>query len=280
MKDKFSAIWVSHSSIGDYLKCPRAYYLNNLYRDPKTNHKITLMQPALGLGQVVHQVIEELSQLPAEERFHNSLLELFEKKWTSISGKKGGFYSPLEEQKFKSRGMAMIKRLTHNPGPLARKAIKIRKDLPYFWLSAEDNIILCGKIDWLEYMPESDGVHIIDFKTGKFDEDPDSLQLPIYYLLVKNVQERPILKMSYWYLNHDPQPVTVPLPNIETAQAQILEIAKKIKLARTLEHFNCTQKTGCFACRPLETIVSRGAEFVGVGEYNKDIYVLPASNPL
>src|SRR3990167_11317573 len=66
IKDKFSAVWISHSSIGDYLKCPRAYYLKNVYRDPKTNHKITLMQPSLALGQIVHEVIESLSRLQVD----------------------------------------------------------------------------------------------------------------------------------------------------------------------------------------------------------------------
>jgi len=45
-------------------------------------------------------------------------------------------------------------------------------------------------VDWLEYKEETDSVRIIDFKTGKFDEDPDSLQLPIYYLLATHTQTK------------------------------------------------------------------------------------------
>ena len=78
MKDKYSAVWVSHSSISDYLKCPRAYYLKNVYRDPKTNRKISVMEPPLALGQAVHEAIESLSALPVEERFTTPLLERFE----------------------------------------------------------------------------------------------------------------------------------------------------------------------------------------------------------
>ena len=72
-KDKYTAVWVSHSSMSDYLKCPRLYFLRNVYRDPKTNHKVALMQPPLALGQVVHDTIESLSRLPAEARFTNHL---------------------------------------------------------------------------------------------------------------------------------------------------------------------------------------------------------------
>jgi len=31
-KDKFAAIWISHSSISDFLKCPRSYFLKNIYK--------------------------------------------------------------------------------------------------------------------------------------------------------------------------------------------------------------------------------------------------------
>src|SRR3989338_4517432 len=117
MKDKYTAVWVSHSSITDFLKCPRAYFLHNIY---------------------------------------------------------------------KKRGEEMLSYLGQNPGPLKNLAVKIKMDLPYYYLSEQDNIILCGKIDWLEYLPESDSVHIIDFKTGRGEEDKDSLQLPIYHLLVTN----------------------------------------------------------------------------------------------
>ncbi len=273
MKDKYSAVWVSHSSIGDYLKCPRAYYLKNMYRDPKTNHKIMLMEPPLALGQVVHEVIDSLSALPAEERFVQSLLARYEETWKKVCGKLGGFRSDEEEQKFKERGASMINRLIAHPGPLKNKAIKIRQELPYFWLSEDDNIILCGKIDWLEYIVDTDSVRIIDFKTGKFDEDEDSLQLPIYVLLVAHCQTKAIAGASYWYLDRDDEPMEVTLPSGEEAQKRVLELAKKIALARKLERFICHQKDGCRVCRPLENIINGKAQYVGVGGYNQDIYI-------
>jgi len=181
MSDKYTAVWVSHTSISDFLRCPRAYYLKNIYRDPKTNHKIKLMSPSLALGSAVHEVLESLSVLPRQTRFSGSLIAKFDRAWEKITGKKGGFINADTEYKFKQRGQEMLRRVMNNPGPLSGLAVKIQMDLPQFWLSEEDNIMLCGKIDWLEYLPDSDSVHIIDFKTGKTEEDPDSLQLPIYH---------------------------------------------------------------------------------------------------
>ena len=171
----------------------------------------------------------------------------------------------------------MLRRAYNHPGILKKPAVKIKEDLPYFWLSEEDNIILCGKIDWLEYLEETDSVNILDFKTGKFDEDPDSLQLPIYILLAARCQTRKVSKVSYWYLDRDDSPTEVPLVDEAEAMTRILTIAKKIQLARKLEHFKCPNTDGCRVCRPYEAIVSGRATFVGVGGYSQDIYVVSRS---
>lgn len=274
VSDKYSAVWVSHTSICDFLECPRAYFLKHVYKDPITNHKIKLMSPPLALGQAVHEVMEGLSQLPVDERFKEPLIGKFEVIWKKVSGEKGGFIHSETEQKYKSRGVEMLKRVTNNPGPLARQAVKIKMDLPNYWLSEEENIILCGKIDWLEYLPITDAVHIIDFKTGKYDEDGDSLQLPIYLLLVTNCQKRAVEKASYWYIDRNDDLTECFLPDVEEAHKKVLDVARKIKLARTLEKFGCSKGNGCAACKPYEAILRGDAKHVGTDEYNADVYIL------
>ncbi len=274
-KDKFKATWVSHSSIADFLKCPRLYYLRNVYKDPKTGHKMTIVSPSLTLGMIVHEIIESLSILPVEERFDDTVLQKYDTAWEKVSGKKGGFRSKTEEEEFKERGRKMLKKIMDNPGPLSSKAIKIKSEsgLPYYWLSEEDNIILCGKIDWVEYLDETDGVHIIDFKTGKHEEDGESLQLPIYYLLAKNLQKRNVEKVSYWYLDNDTGLKEMELPDLKDSYEKVYEVAKRISLGRKINHLKCP-KEGCFACRGLESILEGKGEKVGVSEYGQDIYIL------
>jgi len=246
-----------------------------VYKDPKTNRKINIVAPALALGQAVHTVLESLSVLPTAERFDTPLSVRLEEVWENVSGEKGGFVSMDQERTYKQRAKEMLARVEQHPGPLAKKAVKIQKDLPYYWISEELNIILCGKIDWLEYLEETNAVHIIDFKTGKTEEESDSFQLPIYYLLTKNSQERPVEKMSYWYLDKDNEPTEVGLPDAEEAEARVLEVAKRIKTARKLEQFACREgEAGCFACRDLEKVVRGDAKFVRVGEYNQDLYMV------
>ncbi len=273
-QDKFSAVWVSNSSMGDFINCPRLYYLRNVYKDPHTRHKVNIINPSLALGQSVHEVLEALSLLPAVDRFNVSLHDAYERSWAKVSGKMGGFNNAEQEAYVKDRGAKMLQRVMDNPGPLSNKAIKIQKELPNYYISEEENIILCGKIDWLEYLPEDDSVHIIDFKTGKNDESAASLQLPIYALIVANCQKRKATRGSYWYLDRDNDPISVKLPSLEEAHAIVLETAKKVKDARMKGEYICP-KGGCFACRPFEAILKKEAEFVGVGGYNQDLYILP-----
>lgn len=275
MSDKYTALWVSHSSISTFLECPRAYYLKNIYKDPKTGHKIKLISPPLALGQAVHEVIEALSGIKTDLRFKEPLLEKFEASWKKVSGEKGGFFDQDTEYEYRKRGEAMIRRVINNPGPLGELAIKINMDLPHYWLSETDNIILCGKIDWLKYYPDSDSVEIIDFKTSRHEEGEESLQLPIYYLLVKNCQNREVTAASYWYLDSSDELTPKKLPDLKEAGEKILIIAKRIKLQKSLDKFDCPHgEAGCRACRPYEAILRGEAEFVGTDNYKADVYIL------
>jgi len=278
LRDKYYATWLSHSSINDFLKCPRLYYLHNKYKDLRTNHKVAIITPPLTLGQVVHSVIESLSEIPTEERFTVSPIEKFQTAWKKVSGAVGGFETAEQENIYRQRGLDMINTIIDSPGPLLNKAIKLKSEnnLSSYWFS--DNIILCGKVDWIEYLPKSDSVHIIDFKTGKYEEEEGSLQLPIYYLLTKNLQKRKIKKASYWYLDNKKGMVEKQLPNEDEAIEKITKIGERISLAVKLNHFKC-QSNGCRHCYPYERILKGDGKWVGISEYNQDIYVLKKPTP-
>jgi len=233
------------------------------------------MTPPLALGQAVHEVIESLAYLPTEERLKISLVKKLGPAWLKITGKKGGFRNYEEETRYRDRAIKMLMSLQENPGPIARPAIKIKTgslNLPNYYLSEEDNIILCGKIDWLEYVPESDSVNIIDFKTGKNEEREDSLQLPIYLLLATNTQSKKIGGASYWYLDREEGIVEKKLPDSKDSYKKVLKIAKEIKVAREKNDFVCP-KGGCNACRPYEKVLREEGELVGTSETRQDIYI-------
>lgn len=240
-----------------------------------------IVSPPLSLGQAVHEVVESLSILPTEQRFHEPLLEKFERAWKKVSGRMGGFQDIETEARYKARGEAMIKRVAAHPGPLKNKSVKIKEELPQFILSEEDNIMLCGKIDWLEYLPETDSVHIIDFKTSRSEEDPESLQLPIYHLLVHYCQKRKVEKASYWYLEMNDELTPKALPDLIQAQEKVLKLAKQVKLARQFERFKCPEgPDGCRYCKPFELVLKGEATLLGVGGLGgkTDLYILESQS--
>ena len=280
MADKYDAVWVSHSSMGDFLKCPRAYYLHNVYKNPDTGRKMTIVNPALSLGSAVHATLEALKTVPVEERLHRDLLVDFEKEWeATASGKKGGFTSVEEEADAKARGHAMIERVLKNPGPLAKKTVRLKEpdnNMPFnFYLSEEDNIILCGLIDWLEYVEADDSIRIIDFKTGKNEENDDSLQLPIYLVLLQALQKRRVSGAAYWYLEKNDVPTDMTLPNVREAKEKVLALARRVKNAREQRAYACSRgPAGCFACQSYEAILRGEAEYLGVAGYGQDAYLV------
>ena len=278
-QDRYSALWVSHSRINDFVICPRGYYIKYLYRNPKTGHKMKLMTPPLALGQIVHDVLDSLKELPVKERFKVSLIGKLHDLWGKIEGKKGGFLDSSIEQQYKTRAEEMILRIMKNPGPLGRLAVRLKMELPYFWLSKEKNIILSGKIDWMEYLPDTDSIHIIDFKTSKNEENDSSLQLPIYYILAKRCQTRHIARMSYWYLGREEGIIDKQLPDEEEILNGLIDKALEIQLATKLGRFKCKQTIGgCHLCKPYELLLKGEGEFVGVNSYKEDIYVLDSAS--
>ena len=88
--DKYTATWLSHSSISDFQHCPRAYYLNNVYKDPRTGHKVSTTSPAMALGSAVHQVLESLSTIPVTDRFKISLHDRLEEVWANLQARWAG----------------------------------------------------------------------------------------------------------------------------------------------------------------------------------------------
>lgn len=283
MPDKYTAVWVSHSSMGDFLKCPRLYYLHNVYKDPSTGRKMSIVTPHMSLGIAVHNVLEGLADYPANERMGRDLRALFEEEWMKVSGIQGGFTSAEQEEEFKMRGKEMINNVIKDPKFLTNKRIKLPKEKmnPNYYLSEEDNIILNGQVDWIEYL-DDDTLHIVDFKTGKYEEKDGSLQLPIYLLLCNALQKRKVSKASYWYLESG-KVTEKELPDAEAAKKAVYEVAKKVKDARERGEFNCPNgKEGCSACKPYEKILlwkkglldDGSVTSTGIGGFNQDMFVV------
>jgi ATP-dependent helicase/DNAse subunit B len=288
-QDKYSTVWLSHSSTSDFKKCPRLYFIRNVWKN-QNGRKVNIVSPAMSLGSAVHGVIEPLALLKTEDRFKQDLLKIYEEVWQKFSGRMGGFLDTETELGYKEKGKKMIENVIANKGPLANKTVKFYDGdfIPNIYLSEEENIILCGLVDWVEYLPATDSLRVIDFKTGKNDEKEDSFQLPIYKILVEALQKRKVTEAAYWYLEREKKLSKKEMieEDIELIKEEILKIGKDIKARKEsaknkeeLENnFKCVQG-GCRFCKEFELIRNYIAdtdevEYVGVGEYKQDLYML------
>lgn len=291
--DKYKAIWMSHSSLQDYEKCPRLYYLHNIYKDKKTGRKINIVSPHMSLGIAVHNVLENLINYNSEERVHINLLEAFEKEWVKFAGEIGGFENIEQEKEFKDRGLKMLLKVQGDFKMLAKKTIPLKSYydgdmLPNIYLSEYENIILCGNIDWIEYDEKNKNLKVIDFKTGKNEEREDSIQLPIYKLLLQNLQSKwPVADGYYWYLeNGIITEKKLDKVMIEGVKNKILTLGVEIRdkrfswnentnswepLKNVEENFVCIKNEFC-DCQKYEKIISGNAKYLGIDMYGKDSY--------
>lgn len=264
-KYPFGATWISPSSISDFEKCPRMYWLKNVYKDPVVGKKIQIVSPYLSLGMAVHDSIERIRYLPREVRFEKPLTHIFEELWVTFEGEVGGFKDADQEKEFKSRGYDMIKRVEEHPGPLKNLSISLKaKGEMVSSMLIVENMILCGNVDWVEVLPDG-SLHIIDFKTGKNEEKSDSLQLPIYLLLAAGYnQSRPVTKISYWYLDRNDLPTEVSMPDMTGVLEQLRTVGESMRNARKAypEGIPCPYK-GCRYCKDYDLILEGKFRKVG-----------------
>lgn len=263
-------IYISHSAIKDFLKCPSLYDLRYRYRNPKTGNKVDLVSPYLTLGSIFDGVRERLSLTTNQFIDPTYTLNLLNALWTQES-LSFGFKDQSQEEEFKGRAVNILKRfITHShfifSRPFSKGFIKIG-------FGAYPNVFLCGSADWIEQNPDA-SLTLIDFKTGQKEESEDSLQLPIYKYLVENRFGFKVSKTFYWYLDWEDNPREVFLNAYEEAIAKFLSLAEKL-LRSILEDKLKFAHGNCPYCEPYQKIKNGEAKFVTTSKLLKrDLFAI------
>lgn len=272
-----NAVFISPSSLSDFEKCPQLYFYRNVYRSPR-GLKIQIINPALALGQAVHDTLEIFLKLPVPERSESVLKEKFDFAFGNLAGEKGGFLSPEEEKVNRDRGLEMLARFWQNEHFKSAEKEKI-PEFPKVELG--DNLILTGKLDWLE--KEGEYYHLTDFKTGKNEEREDSQQLPIYAVLISGLFKTDKIKGSYWYLDKDEVPVDFVLPDLKDTLTYLKNKGEIVKMVRSTNSYRC-QSGGesCWACRDMLAVAKGKGKLVSMDPVNRkqEIYILSKEIPI
>lgn len=267
-----NAVFISPSSLSDFDKCPKLYYYRYVYKTPDTGLKVQIINPALALGQAVHDIIERFVALEPLLRTKAAFDEIFATVWNGLSGDKGGFSTKEEEGTYLARGKIMLKNFFANQHFLTSEKAK----LPDF-LKADlgEDLILTGKLDWIEKVDDS--YHLVDFKTGKNEEKEGSIQLPIYVILAGKILQTTDIKASYWYLDQGSGLRGFDLPDLEEFAVDLKRKGLVIKKSRLTNSFVCPKGESCWACRDMmAVIVGKKGKLVSVDSARKqEIYILP-----
>lgn len=263
------ALWISYTALKDFLKCPGSYFLKNRYRDPKTGHRLQIASAPMTLGSLVHDAIKWYLQTNRTAG-KDDLIKKFRNHWLKYRGKRGGFSSIQEEADFGKRGLKMLDNFWEN-------AKNLEPNLPVFdflRFKMDEKLIFLGKLDFLGKLPDG-SLHVLDFKTGVKDEE-DPIQLHAYAILAEANLQKPVSKISYWYLDREISPKEAVLDSLEDKLAWLKEKALQVQEAIKEDHWVCSKvKDLCNDCQNYQAIIDGQGEFLfSDEEFKKDVYFL------
>lgn len=273
-------VYISYTSLKDFLKCPNSYFLKNIYKqnlplkpgeEPHEPFKIQIASSYLSLGSVVHDSAKWLLDLQGQAN-KDQLEQKFRNLWLKYHGKRGGFSSDEEEGNFGRRGLKMLENFYKNWQVLGKAAPPVV--FPKYHLT--DSVVLIGNFDFVGETPDG-SLHIVDFKTGANDEE-DTLQLYIYAILAEANLEKPVTKASFWYLDREDAPREIVLDALEPKLDWLKEKAGEFKGAIEKAGWVCVKKELCRDCRDYQAVIDGKGEFqFSDYRYKKDVYYLPRS---
>lgn len=217
--------------------CAQQYkftYVDNLTKDYKKP------KPYLTMGAHVHNALFDFySQLDIESRNYENLEKLLRKRWLE---NREGFKDREDEAKWGSRALSMLRLFAHRMDTSITPAVL--ED--YYDVEIDPSLKILGRIDRADEL-EDGTLHVIDYKTGKFDKsEVNDLQLILYALIVSANEKKPVTKASYLYLK------TYEWHTIEVSQDEADEAIEMVKeqvdLIKKEEAFDPQPNKYCASC--------------------------------
>lgn len=221
--------------------CPQQYkfsYIDNLAQEYKTP------KPYLTMGAHVHNALKDFyEQLEPQDRTYEQLEKILRRRWTE---NRKGFASREDEAQWGVKALQMLRLFTH------RMDVTITPALleDYYDVEVDSQLKILGRIDRADVL-EDGSLHVIDYKTGKYNPDDISdIQLILYALIVSANEKKPVTKASYLYLQTwEWHTVDINQDEAEEAISLVREQAEQIK---TEKEFAPTPNKYCKGCDFLE----------------------------
>ena len=164
--------------MNDFTNCPQLYKYRAIDQLPEP--------PSIDAerGKLIHAVLEDLFELPAQSRTFESALEILPKKWSAqLEGTPELAALVLDEKEWFDRAQSLLTNYFSLEKPSTFEStyreLHLERDI-------SDEIYLHGYVDRLDIAPTGE-VRIVDYKTGKSPkpgwEEKALFQLRVYALL-------------------------------------------------------------------------------------------------
>lgn len=181
---------MSSFKLSMYQTCPQQYkftYVDQLadqYKTPK---------PYLTMGAHVHNTLYDVYQKhAANERSYELMETILRQRWKE---NRHGFKDLEEERTWGLKALHMLKTFAYK-NDLTINPVLLED---YYDMDLTEDIKIVGRIDRVDATEA--GLHVIDYKTGKYDPDTISdLQLLLYAMIVQHNLHKPVERASFLYL--------------------------------------------------------------------------------
>ena len=145
------------------------------------------------MGAHVHNTLKAFFSLPEpEERTPERLLDLLLESWQQ---NRSGFSDLDDEERWRERAAAQMRTFAREHDLAARPLLLEC----YLETPISPQLALLGRIDRVD--DDADGLHVIDYKTGRRPEEVDVQQLHLYTVMLERSLGRPVARASYLYLD-------------------------------------------------------------------------------
>ena len=236
---------LSPSRASQFKTCPKQFKFANV---DKIKEPTTEVQAK---GTTVHQALEDLFDLPPEERNTEKLHNLFREAWTKVRGNDEHhnlFSSVEEEREWGLDGLKLLNNYMSIEDPTSFEPLERER-----WVRGSiEDLNLRGILDRMDRNNKGELV-IVDYKSGKAPlakfKEPRFFALKLYALLIqKELGEMPSELKLIYLKNSTIHTLKVSQESLDQVKIEVLEIWNNIKIAFETNEFPATKNTLCDWC--------------------------------
>ena len=236
---------LSPSRASQFKTCPKQFKYANVDKILEPTNEVQAK------GTTVHQALEDLFDLPSEERTTEKLHNLFREAWTKVRGndEHHNLFSSIEEERdWGLEGLKLLNNYMTLEDPRSFEPIERER-----WVRGTiEDLNLRGILDRMDRNDNGELI-IVDYKSGKAPlakyKEPRFFALKLYALLIKEeTGEMPVELKLIYLQNSTIHTLKIDNEILEQAKQEILEVWNNIKIAFQNNEFPPIKNALCDWC--------------------------------